>query len=36
LPQEKVWNIAMGIAGALLVLAIGKFAASRKAAAAHT
>ncbi len=30
LPQEKVWNYAFGIAGALLVLAIGKFLVARR------
>lgn len=30
LPQEKVWNYAFGIAGALLVLAIGKIMAGRR------
>ena len=30
LPQEKVWNYAFGISGALLVLAIGKFMVARQ------
>lgn len=32
LPQEKVWNYAFGIAGALLVLIIGKFAQKKPSA----
>ncbi len=31
LPQEKVWNYGFGIAGALLVLAIGKLAQKKRA-----
>ncbi len=33
LPQEKVWNYAFGIAGALLVLVAGKIAQKKKALA---
>lgn len=36
LPQEKVWNYAFGIAGALLVLAIGKFLVARRGPQAAT
>jgi hypothetical protein len=32
LPQEKVWGYAMGLAGALLVLALGKITMARRAA----
>ncbi|MBX9958613.1 MAG: TerC family protein [Burkholderiaceae bacterium] len=34
LPQEKVWNYGFGIAGALLVLALGKLMQKKRAAAA--
>ena len=34
IPQDKVWNYGMGIAGALLVLAIGKAIGGKKAEAA--
>lgn len=34
LPQESAWHYGMGIAGALLVLAIGKFMQGRRAATA--
>jgi YjbE family integral membrane protein len=33
LPQEKVWNYGFGIAGALLVLALGKLAQKKRAPA---
>lgn len=33
LPQEKVWNYAFGVAGALLVLAVGKLAQKKPAPA---
>jgi YjbE family integral membrane protein len=33
LPQEKVWNYGFGIAGALLVLAVGKLAQKKRAPA---
>jgi hypothetical protein len=29
IPQDKIWHYGMGIAGALLVLAIGKLASGR-------
>jgi YjbE family integral membrane protein len=32
LPQEKAWGYGLGIAGALLVLALGKFIMARRAA----
>ena len=35
IPQDKAWHYGLGIAGALLVLAIGKIAGSRKVAAAE-
>ncbi len=35
LPQEKVWNYAFGIAGALLVLIAGKIAVKKKSATAQ-
>jgi hypothetical protein len=31
LPQDKVWGYAMGLAGALLVLALGKIITARRA-----
>lgn len=34
LPQEKVWNYGFGIAGALLVLALGKLMQKKRASAA--
>lgn len=34
LPQDKVWNYGLGIAGALLVLALGKLLAQKKQPAA--
>lgn len=34
LPQEKVWNYAFGIAGAMLVLALGKFLSRNRPTAA--
>ena len=35
LPQDKVWHYGLGIAGALLVLALGKLAQRKKAPAAE-
>jgi YjbE family integral membrane protein len=35
IPQEKAWGYGLGIAGALLVLATGKFIQSRRTAAAE-
>jgi hypothetical protein len=32
LPQDKVWGYAMGLAGALLVLVLGKIIMARRAA----
>jgi hypothetical protein len=32
LPQDKVWGYAMGLAGALLVLAAGKIIMARRTA----
>jgi predicted tellurium resistance membrane protein TerC len=32
LPQDKSWNYGLGLAGALLVLAVGKFLNTRAAA----
>jgi predicted tellurium resistance membrane protein TerC len=33
IPQEKVWNYGMGIAGALLVLVVGRAMGAKKAPA---
>jgi predicted tellurium resistance membrane protein TerC len=35
IPQEKVWGYGLGIAGALLVLGLGKFIMARRQAPAE-
>ena len=35
IPQEKVWGYGLGIAGALLVLALGKIIMARRQAPAE-
>jgi predicted tellurium resistance membrane protein TerC len=35
IPQDKAWGYGLGVAGALLVLAVGKFIQSRRTAPAE-